>query len=75
MAAQLGHALDNLETVLAWRHLTLGNVVRLNFCTTDVNTLLLHFPWRSEPLNNRYSATHKIGEGHAYRIPRRAHRR
>ncbi len=43
MAAQLGLALDNLETVLAGADMHLGNVVRLNIYTTDVDTLLQHF--------------------------------
>jgi enamine deaminase RidA (YjgF/YER057c/UK114 family) len=43
-AAQLGHSLDNLEAVLAGAGMTLADVVRLNFYTTDVGTLLQHFP-------------------------------
>jgi enamine deaminase RidA (YjgF/YER057c/UK114 family) len=39
MAAQLGLALDNLETVLAAAGMELGNVVRLNAYTTDVDEL------------------------------------
>jgi len=39
MTAQLGQALDNLETVLAQAGLALRNVVRLNYYTTDVATL------------------------------------
>jgi len=40
MRAQLGLALDNLETVLRSAGLTLANVVRLNYYTTDVDALL-----------------------------------
>ena len=36
MAAQMGLALDNLEAVLAGGGMTLSNLVRLNFYTTDV---------------------------------------
>jgi enamine deaminase RidA (YjgF/YER057c/UK114 family) len=36
MAAQLGQALDNLETVLAQAGMTLANVIRLNYYVTDV---------------------------------------
>jgi enamine deaminase RidA (YjgF/YER057c/UK114 family) len=36
MAAQLRQAFDNLETVLKGAGLTLANVVRLNYYTTDV---------------------------------------
>ncbi|HEY7443520.1 MAG TPA: RidA family protein [Vicinamibacterales bacterium] len=36
MTAQLNLAIDNLETVLKQAGLTLANVVRLNYYTTDV---------------------------------------
>jgi enamine deaminase RidA (YjgF/YER057c/UK114 family) len=36
MSAQVGQALDNLETVLEQAGLGLGDVVRLNYYTTDV---------------------------------------
>jgi enamine deaminase RidA (YjgF/YER057c/UK114 family) len=36
MAAQIHQALTNLETVLSQAGLTLANVVRLNYYTTDV---------------------------------------
>jgi enamine deaminase RidA (YjgF/YER057c/UK114 family) len=42
MAAQLELALDNLEAVLAAADMTLANVVRLNFYTTDVDELFKH---------------------------------
>jgi enamine deaminase RidA (YjgF/YER057c/UK114 family) len=37
LGAQLNQALDNLETVLGQAGLTLANVVRLNYYTTDVD--------------------------------------
>ncbi|MGH3585344.1 MAG: RidA family protein [Pseudonocardia sp.] len=40
MRAQVGLALDNLEAVLAGAGMTLANVVRLNFYTTDVDEFL-----------------------------------
>lgn len=36
MAAQLGQAFDNLETVLTHSGLTMANVVRLNYYVTDM---------------------------------------
>ena len=53
MAAQLGLALDNLEEVLAGADMTLANVVRLNFYTTAMDTLLQHFP----VVNGRFEGT------------------
>jgi enamine deaminase RidA (YjgF/YER057c/UK114 family) len=40
MAAQLNQALDNLETVLAQSGMSLRNVARLNYYTTNVPELL-----------------------------------
>jgi enamine deaminase RidA (YjgF/YER057c/UK114 family) len=40
MAAQMALAADNLEAVLAEAGMTLANVVRLNFYTTDVEGYL-----------------------------------
>jgi enamine deaminase RidA (YjgF/YER057c/UK114 family) len=37
MRAQISQSLDNLETVLKGAGLTLANVVRLNYFTTDVD--------------------------------------
>jgi enamine deaminase RidA (YjgF/YER057c/UK114 family) len=51
MAAQLDLSLDNLEAVLAEADMTLANVVRLNFYTTDVGELLAHF----QRVNNRFA--------------------
>ncbi|MGH3501565.1 MAG: RidA family protein [Nocardioidaceae bacterium] len=43
LAAQLTLALDNLESVLAEADMTLGNVVRINVYTTDVDQLFAHW--------------------------------
>jgi enamine deaminase RidA (YjgF/YER057c/UK114 family) len=43
MAAQLAMALDNLEAVLAAAGMGLGDVVRLQVYTTDVDRLLEHY--------------------------------
>ncbi|MEU8958037.1 RidA family protein [Streptomyces sp. NPDC048518] len=43
MAAQLALAVDNLEAVLAEGEMTLGNLVRLNVYTTDVDLLFPHY--------------------------------
>ena len=43
MAAQIGQALDNLETVLKAADMTLANVVRLNVYVTDIDAALEHF--------------------------------
>jgi enamine deaminase RidA (YjgF/YER057c/UK114 family) len=40
MEKQIGQALDNLETVLIHAHLTLANVVRLNYYTTDLDAFM-----------------------------------
>lgn len=40
MAAQIALALDNLEAVLAGAGMTLANVVRLNFYTTDADAFM-----------------------------------
>jgi enamine deaminase RidA (YjgF/YER057c/UK114 family) len=44
MGAQLEVALDNLEDVLGGAEMTLGNVVRLNVFTTDVDGLAAEWP-------------------------------
>jgi enamine deaminase RidA (YjgF/YER057c/UK114 family) len=49
MGAQLQQALDNLKTVLAAAGLTLAQVVRLNYYTTDVDA----FAAASADLNQR----------------------
>ena len=43
MAAQLGQALDNVETVLKQAGMTLQNVVHLNLYTTDIDACLQHY--------------------------------
>ena len=40
MRGQIGQSLDNLETVLQAAGLGLGDVVRLNFYTTNVDSLM-----------------------------------
>lgn len=44
LLTQFHGALDNLETVLAQAGLTLGDVVRLNYYTTDVDAFLEAVP-------------------------------
>uniref|UniRef100_UPI000D078DA8 RidA family protein n=1 Tax=Actinoplanes italicus TaxID=113567 RepID=UPI000D078DA8 len=43
IAAQLALSLDNLEAVLAEAGMSLGDVVRLNVYTTDVDALFPHY--------------------------------
>lgn len=43
IAAQLTLALDNLEAVLGEAGMALGNLVRLNVYTTDVDALFPHY--------------------------------
>jgi enamine deaminase RidA (YjgF/YER057c/UK114 family) len=43
MAAQLALSVDNLEAVLRAADMSLGDVVRLNVYTTDVDLLLEHY--------------------------------
>jgi enamine deaminase RidA (YjgF/YER057c/UK114 family) len=43
MAAQMALSLDNLEAVLGAADMTLGNLVRLNVYTTDVDRLFEHY--------------------------------
>ena len=61
MAAQLGVALDNLEAVLAGADMTLANVVRLNVYTTNVDTLVQHFPVLTERFEGKRFATTVLG--------------
>lgn len=53
MRAQLGQALDNLETVLAQAGLGLGDVVRLTYYATDVEA----FFGASDGLAERFRAS------------------
>jgi enamine deaminase RidA (YjgF/YER057c/UK114 family) len=52
MRAQVGQALDNLETVLGQAGLGLGDVVRLNYYTTDIQA----FFGASDVLAKRFQA-------------------
>ena len=61
LAAQLGLALDNLEEVLAGADMTLADVVRLNVYTTQVDTLLQHFPMVNERFAGTRFATTVLG--------------
>jgi enamine deaminase RidA (YjgF/YER057c/UK114 family) len=60
MAAQLNLALDNVETVLRAAGFTLGDVVRLNLYTTDVDALFEALPAvgpRIQAAGCRFSST------------------
>ena len=58
MRAQLGLALDNLETVLRAAGYAVADIVRLNFYTTDVDQFLEHFEVVAGRLSGvRYSST------------------
>ena len=61
MAAQLELALDSLETVLAAADMTLANIVRLNFYTTDVDELFKHFARVKDRFGNSRYATTVLG--------------
>jgi len=43
LAAQIGLALDNIESVLGAADMSLANVVRLNIYTTDVDAFFEHY--------------------------------
>ncbi len=58
LAAQLELSLDNLEAVLAAADMSLANVVRLNFFTTDVDELFKQFPSvNARFADSRYATT------------------
>jgi enamine deaminase RidA (YjgF/YER057c/UK114 family) len=61
MAAQLGLAMDNLEAVLAGGDMTLGNVVRLNAYTTDVEELFRHWTSITDRFEGSRFTTSVIG--------------
>jgi enamine deaminase RidA (YjgF/YER057c/UK114 family) len=61
MAGQLELSLDNLQAVLAAADMTLANVVRLNFYTTDVRELFAHFDKLNDRLENSRYATTVLG--------------
>ena len=52
LRAQIGRALDNLETVLGEAGLDLSNVVRLNYYTTDVDALIENWDVIATRLND-----------------------
>jgi enamine deaminase RidA (YjgF/YER057c/UK114 family) len=64
MAGQLELALDNLEAVLADAGMTLGNIVRLNAYTTDVDELFGLFPSINERFGDSRYATSVLGVAH-----------
>lgn len=65
MAGQLELALDNLEAILAAADMTLGNVVRLNIYTTDVDALITqHFPAINARFGENRYATSIVGVSH-----------
>jgi enamine deaminase RidA (YjgF/YER057c/UK114 family) len=61
MAAQLDLSLDNLQAVLAAADMTLANVVRLNFYTTDVGDLLAGFQRVNDRFGDSRYATTVVG--------------
>ncbi|HEX6521303.1 MAG TPA: RidA family protein [Streptosporangiaceae bacterium] len=61
MTAQLELALDNVEAVLAAADMTLANVVRLNFYTTDVAELFKNFPRVTDRFGGSRYATSVLG--------------
>ena len=64
MAAQLELALDNLEAIVAAAGMTLGDVVRLNIYTTDVDEAINHFPTINDRFGNSRYATSILGVTH-----------
>jgi enamine deaminase RidA (YjgF/YER057c/UK114 family) len=61
MAGQLELSLDNLQAVLAAADMTLANVVRLNFYTTDIGGLFAHFDRVNDRFENSRYATTVLG--------------
>jgi enamine deaminase RidA (YjgF/YER057c/UK114 family) len=61
MAAQLALALDNLEAVLAGADMALGDVVRLNAYTTDMDELLKHWTVLTDRFGEDRFATSLLG--------------
>jgi enamine deaminase RidA (YjgF/YER057c/UK114 family) len=64
MAAQLELALDNLEAVVAAADMTLANIVRLSFYTTDVDELFKHFARVNDRFGSSRYATTVLGVAH-----------
>jgi enamine deaminase RidA (YjgF/YER057c/UK114 family) len=57
-AAQLGHALDNLETVLAGADMGVADIVRLNLYATDLDALFQNFTQVTQRFDgNRFDTT------------------
>jgi enamine deaminase RidA (YjgF/YER057c/UK114 family) len=69
MEAQIGQALDNVEAVLAHANLTLANVVRLNYYTTNVDG----FMQVSAKLGARLHAAGRIPAGTLIGVARLFH--
>jgi enamine deaminase RidA (YjgF/YER057c/UK114 family) len=69
MTAQLAQALANLETVLAHANLSLANVVRLNYYTTDVDA----FVQASAALRPRLHAAGRLPAGTLLGVARLFH--
>jgi enamine deaminase RidA (YjgF/YER057c/UK114 family) len=61
MAGQLELSLDNLQAVLAAADMTLADVVRLNFYTTDIGGLFAHFDKVNDRFGNSRYATTVLG--------------
>jgi enamine deaminase RidA (YjgF/YER057c/UK114 family) len=61
MAGQLELSLDNLQAVLAAADMTLANVVRLNFYTTDIGGLFARFDKVNDRFENSRYATTVLG--------------
>jgi enamine deaminase RidA (YjgF/YER057c/UK114 family) len=61
MVGQLELSLDNLQAVLAAADMTLANVVRLNFYTTDIGGLFAHFDKVNDRFENSRYATTVLG--------------
>lgn len=61
MAAQLELALDNLEAILTAADMTLGNIVRLNVYTTDVDGVIQQFTTLNDRFGDNRYATSVLG--------------
>ena len=61
LPGQLGRSLDNLEGVLAEAQMSLTDVVRLNFYTTDVPALLQNFTLVTDRFDGHRFATTVLG--------------
>ena len=61
MSAQMGKALDNLETVLSGAEMALGNVVKLIIYVTDIDAAFRAYPSVAGRLAGAKSAQTLIG--------------